>query len=260
MARSSYYYHIKRKSALSKYDQASAQIKSIYHQHKGRYGYRRVTWQMRNEGFVINHKTVFKLMGALGLKSLIRRKRYRSYKGETGKIVSNLLQRDFACHHPGQKWATDVTEFKVKDKKLYLSPIIELFNGEIISYSLSESPNFKQISAMLQGAFKNMDTGAKPILHSDQGWQYQMKQYQNMLKERGIRQSMSRKGNCLDNAVIENFFGIIKSELFYLNKYHSIQELKKDIKEYIKYYNNERIKIHLNGMSPVKYRAHFLNT
>jgi putative transposase len=258
MARSSYYYHLKTKSVLSKHDDATAQIKRIYHGHKGRYGYRRITLQMKNEGIVINHKTVFKLMRSLGLRSLIRRKKYRSYRGEIGTIAPNLLQRDFKSNQPCLKWATDITEFKVKDKKLYLSPVIELFNGEIISYSLSESPNFKQVSDMLDDALEKVDSNTGLILHSDQGWQYQMKKYQIRLKERGISQSMSRKGNCLDNAVIENFFSIIKSELFYLNKYNDIDELKKDIEEYIKYYNNDRIKLNLKGMSPVKYRAHHI--
>lgn len=259
MARSSYYYHLKTKSVLSKHNDTRERIKSIYHRHKGRYGYRRITLHMKNEGILINHKTVFKLMSSLGLKSLIRRKKYRSYRGETGVIAPNLLQRDFTSDQPGVKWATDITEFKVKDKKLYLSPVIELFNGEIISYSLSESPNFKQVSDMLDRAFKKVSPDSKLILHSDQGWQYQMKKYQIRLKKRGIRQSMSRKGNCLDNAIIENFFGIIKSELFYLKKYNHIEELKKDIKEYINYYNNDRIKLNLKGMSPVKYRAHHIN-
>jgi len=256
MARSSYYYHLKTKSVLSKHAAAEDQIKKIYHQHKGRYGYRRITLEMRNQGCTINHKTVLKLMGTLGLKSLIRVKKYRSYKGEAGKIAPNLMKRDFSSAQPCQKWATDITEFRVKDKKLYLSPIIELFNGEIISYSLSESPNFKQVSDMLGDAFKKIGRQNQLILHSDQGWQYQMKEYQLMLKKKGIKQSMSRKGNCLDNAVIENFFGIIKSELFYLKKYSSIGELKQEIIEYIKYYNNDRIKLNLKGMSPIKYRAH----
>ncbi|RZK92769.1 MAG: IS3 family transposase [Pedobacter sp.] len=258
MARSSYYYHLKTKSVLNKHEVAKAQIKNIYQQHKGRYGYRRITLQMKNEGMIINHKTVFKLMGSLGMRSLIRRKKYRSYRGEIGAIAPNLLQRDFKSNQPDLKWATDITEFKVKDKKLYLSPIIELFNGEIISYSISESPNFKQVSDMLNCAFKKTTRNTKLILHSDQGWQYQMKKYQSLLKEKGITQSMSRKGNCLDNAVIENFFSIIKSELFYLNKYDDIEELRKDIKEYIRYYNNDRIKLNLKGMSPVKYRAHHI--
>ncbi|MCO4292186.1 IS3 family transposase [Solitalea sp. MAHUQ-68] len=256
MARSSYYYHLKTRSILDKHDAAENQIKAIYHRHKGRYGYRRITLEMNNLGYEINHKTVLKLMGSLGLKSLIRRKKYRSYKGAMGKIAPNLLKREFLAEMPDQKWATDITEFKVMDKKLYLSPIIELFNGEIISYTLSESPNFKQVSDMLSRAFAKLGKQNQPILHSDQGWQYQMREYQLLLKKQGIRQSMSRKGNCLDNAVIENFFSIIKSELFYLKRYSEISELKKDIKEYIHYYNNERIKLNLKGMSPIKYRAH----
>lgn len=195
-------------------------------------------------------------MKAMGLQSLIRTKRYRSYKGDTGKIAANILGRDFKAERPSQKWATDVSEFRVKDKKLFLSPVIDLFNGEIISYSLSESANFDQVTQMLKAAFKKINSWEKPVLHSDQGWQYQMAAYQKMLKLKGITQSMSRKGNCLDNAIIENFFGTIKSELFYLNSYHSIDELKKAINEYIHYYNNDRIRLNLNGMSPVQYRAH----
>lgn len=196
-----------------------------------------------------------------GLKSVIRVKKYRSFKGDVGKVAENILQRNFKATGPHQKWATDVTEFNVKGNKLYLSPIIDLFNGEIISYNLSTSPNFKQILEMLNEAFKRRKkdkvTVIKTILHSDQGWQYRMQSYQKKLKKNKITQSMSRKGNCLDNAIIENFFGVLKSELFYLKKYNSILELTNEIKEYIKYYNNERIRINLNGMSPVEYRAHY---
>ena len=259
MARSSYYYHLKTKLVLTKHDDARDRIKKIYHRHKGRYGYRRITLEMKNEGHVINHKTVSKLMDSLGLKSLIRKKKYRSYRGEVGRIAPNLLKRNFSAEQPNRKWATDITEFKVKDRKLYLSPIIELFNGEIISYSLSECPNPEQVSDMLGDAFKKLGEHKGLILHSDQGWQYQMSTYQLMLKNKGIKQSMSRKGNCLDNAIIENFFGIIKSELFYLKKYNDIDELKKDIKDYIQYYNNDRIRLSLKGMSPIKYRAHHIN-
>ena len=244
---------------LSKHEDAKNQIKTIYHQHKGRFGYRRVTLAMKNTGSRINHKTVLKLMRDSGLRSLIRIKRYCSYKGETGRIAPNVLKRGFKSERPSQKWATDVTEFKVKDQKLYLSPIIDLFNGEIISYNLSDSADFKQVTQMLKTAFRKLDRKTDLILHSDQGWQYQMKAYQRMLADNGITQSMSRKGNCLDNAVIENFFGTIKSELFYLKKYDSIHQLSKEIKQYINYYNNDRIRINLNGMSPVQYRAHHTN-
>jgi len=244
---------------LSKHEDAKNQIKTIYHQHKGRFGYRRIALVMKNIGWNINHKTVLKLMRDAGLRSLIRIKKYRSYKGETGTIAPNVLQRRFQSERPGQKWATDVTEFKVKDQKLYLSPIIDLFNGEIVSYNLSKSANFKQVMDMLKTAFKKLDRKTDLILHSDQGWQYQMKAYQRMLADKGITQSMSRKGNCLDNAVIENFFGTIKSELFYLKGYNSVHELETEIKQYINYYNNDRVRLNLNGMSPVQYRAHHTN-
>ena len=184
-------------------------------------------------------------MKLLGLKSIIRVKKYRSYRGEQGKIAPNILQRDFKAQAPNQKWATDVTEFNVSGNKLYLSPIIDLFNGEIISYDLSERPVFNQILRMLKKSFGKVKSTKDLILHSDQGWQYQMKSYQNILKQKGIVQSMSRKGNCLDNAVIENFFGTLKSEMFYTRKFGSIAELKKEIVKYIDYYNHDLSLIHI---------------
>ena len=257
MARSSYYYYEKRSQVVDKYNVIKELIKQIYSQNKGRYGYRRITLELSNRGVLINHKTVLQLMRVLGLKSLIRLKKYKSYKGEMGKAAPNILARNFKAAQPNQKWATDVTEFNVSGKKLYLSPIIDLFNQEIVSYELSERPNFNQVMTMLKKSFKKLPVLTNLILHSDQGWQYQMKQYQRILKEKGIKQSMSRKGNCLDNAIIENFFGILKSELFYLKKYNSIGQLKQEIIDYINYYNNDRIKQNLKGMSPIKYRAHY---
>lgn len=240
-----------------KYETIKELIKSIYYKHKGRYGYRRITDELNNRGIIINHKTVLRLMKVLGLKSMIRIKKYNSYKGEQGKIAPNILERNFKATAPNQKWATDITEFNVSGKKLYLSPIIDLFNQEIISYELTERPMFNQVTMMLKKAFKRIPDNINLILHSDQGWQYQMKQYQFLLKEKGITQSMSRKGNCLDNAIIENFFGVLKSELFYIKKFRTIEELKNEIKQYINYYNNVRIKSNLNKMSPIQYRAHY---
>ena len=257
MARSSFYYHQKRSNLSDKYNTIKELIKSIYHRHKGRYGYRRITDELLNKGIIINHKTVFRLMKLLGLKSIIRVKKYKSYKGEHCKIAPNILQRDFKADAPNQKWATDITEFNVSGKKLYLSPIIDLFNQEIISYQLMERPVFNQVSMMLKKAFIKIPNNTNLILHSDQGWQYQMKRYQYLLHQKGITQSMSRKGNCLDNAIIENFFGILKSEMFYTKKFKSIEELKHEIIQYINYYNNERIKSNLNKMSPIKYRTHY---
>ena len=258
MARSSFYYHYLA-NKTDKYQEVKLQIKAIYHKHKGRYGYRRITDELRKLGTLINHKTVLKLMRNLGLKSLKRTKKYTSYKGEQGRIAPNVLQRAFKADKPNQKWVTDITEFKVKDKKLYLSPVMDLYNQEIISYELSERPVFNQVIQMLKKAFKTTKDTKDLIFHSDQGWQYQMKQYQVLLKKKGIVQSMSRKGNCLDNAIIENFFGILKSEMFYIQKFNSIEDLKNEIKQYINYYNNERIKSNLNKMSPIQYRTHFYN-
>lgn len=195
-------------------------------------------------------------MGELGLKSRIRIKKYKSYKGEHGKIAPNMLDRQFKASRMYEKWVTDITEFKVAGKKLYLSPILDLYNREIISYELSESPNFNQVFRMLNKAFSKLPSQTDLVLHSDQGWQYQMTQYQKILEKKNIKQSMSRRGNCLDNAVVENFFGTLKSELYYLKKYRSVKELRKDIEGYIQYYNKERISLALNGMSPIKYRAH----
>lgn len=238
-------------------------VKRVYQKHKGLYGYRRITLTLRKTlEKAVNYKTVAKIMSTLNLKSVIRVKKYKSYKGEVGKAAENILKRSFKAQNPHEKWVTDVTEFKVDGKKIYLSPVMDLFNGEIISYNISTSPNYVQIVDMLDKAFKRRKKDKKEhvetIFHSDQGWQYRLQKYQDTLKDNNIIQSMSRKGNCLDNAIIENFFGVLKSELFYLKKYTSIKELTKEIKEYIKYYNNERIRTNLNGMSPVEYRAHYI--
>ena len=255
MARSVFYYHLKRLNAVDKYSVERDCIKSIFHEHKGRYGYRRVTAEMRNRGFVINHKTVQRLMGEMCLKSKVRQVRYRSYRGEVGRIAPNIIARDFAADAPNRKWATDVTQINIGTTKLYLSPILDMFNGEIISYNISKSPNLEQIYDMLDKAFDKFDNLDGLILHSDQGWQYQHSGYRQRLNDHHITQSMSRKGNCLDNAMAENFFGIMKSELLYAEKFESAEAFMKALDEYIDYYNNKRIKSRLKGKSPVQYRT-----
>lgn len=210
--------------------------------------------ELHNRGYEINHKTVQRLMKQLGLKCMVRLKKYRSYKGERGKIVPDLIQRDFKADAPNQKWTTDITEFSIFGTKLYLSPILDMYNGEIVSYSISDRPVLRQVMEMLDKAFAKIPDNTKLIFHSDQGWQYQHKQYQERLKKKGIRQSMSRKGNCLDNSIMENFFGLLKSELLYLQKFESIEEFWMELEKYIDYYNNKRIKARLKGLSPVQYR------
>ena len=254
MARSSFYYYLKRLKEPDKYEEVKSVINQIYHENKGRYGYRRITLEMKNRGYIINHKTVLKLMNQLGIKCEIRKRKYRSYKGEVGKVCPNILDRNFNANKPNEKWVTDVTEFRVGEDKVYLSPILDLYNGEIISYNLSTKPTFAQVADMLDKAFDKIPTDTGLILHSDQGWQYQMKPYQIKLKEKGIVQSMSRKGNCLDNSVMENFFGLLKTEMFYKHKFKSTKHLMREIDKYIDYYNNKRIKCKLKGLSPVQYR------
>ena len=259
LPRSTYYYHLKKMGKPDKYAETKAWIAEVYHKHKGRYGYRRITLELRKAGIIINHKTVQRLMGELGLKSMVRIKKYQSYKGAVGKVAANILNRDFNASEPNTKWVTDITEFSIFGQKIYLSPILDLYNGEIVSYSISERPTFHQTMDMLDKAFAKIPDNTQLILHSDQGWQYQMKRFQYRLQEKGIVQSMSRKGNCLDNAVMENFFGLLKSELLYLQEFDTVEYFIKELHDYLHYYNNHRIKVKLKGLSPVEYRTQSLS-
>ena len=258
MARSTYYYYLKQKDK-DKYESVKKDILEIYNAHKGRYGYRRICSEIRAKGYTINHKTVLKLMKSLNLRGKQSKNgKYHSYKGEVGKVADNLLHRDFHADKPFEKLTTDITEFKIGDEKVYLSPVLDMFNREIISYSISTSPNLQQIRDMLNDLFEKLPADARPLFHSDQGWQYQHAEYQRLLAEHNITQSMSRKGNCMDNGIMENFFGRLKVEMFYGEKFESPRGFIEKLEEYIHYYNNERISLKLKGMSPVQYRAHSL--
>ena len=254
MPRSTYYYYISTNDKPDKYADIKEKIKEIYHKNKGRYGYRRILSCLKAEKTVINHKTVQKLMKELKLSCKVRMKKYKSYKGEVGRIAPNILNRNFKTDKANKVLVTDITEFNLYNEKLYLSPLLDIYNGEIVGYSISKSPNYQLIEDMLKTAFNRIKETKGILIHSDQGWHYQMKRYQRTLYEKGIIQSMSRKGNCLDNAVMENFFGHLKSELLYLQKFLSIEHFISELHEYIQYYNNDRIKLKLNGLSPVQYR------
>ena len=242
-----------------KYAEAKKEIVSIYHENKGRYGYRRITIALHNKGIHLNHKTVQRLMKELGLVCRVKIKKYRSYKGEVGKTTPNLLNQNFYAEKPNQKWVTDVTEFSLFGQKIYLSPILDLHNGYLVSYTISERPVLSMVISMLEKAFETIPDGTGLILHSDQGWQYQHRQYRRMLREKGIEQSMSRKGNCLDNAVMENFFGLLKSELLYLQEFNSQEHFKQELVDYLDYYNNRRIKAELKGLPPAIHRQQALS-
>lgn len=259
LPRATFYYHLRRQNKPDKYVVAKAEIIVIYHENKGRYGYRRITTELNKRNILLNHKTVQKLMKALGLVCRVRMKKYRSYKGEVGKVAPNLLNRDFIADRPNQKWVTDVTEFNLFGEKLYLSPILDLHSSDLVSYTISNRPVLSMVTTMLDKAFAQIPDETNLILHSDQGWQYQHKRYQRMLQKKGVRQSMSRKGNCLDNAVMENFFGLLKSELLYLQEFDSMEQFRQELIDYLDYYNNKRIKAKLKGLPPALHRQQALS-
>ena len=234
-------------------------IKEIFKQNYCRYGYRRITLELNKE-VKINHKKVKRIMKELGLFAIHRKGKYKSYKGEFSKICKNYLledgKRNFKTTWFNEKWTTDVSEFHIPAGKLYLSPILDMHNREIISYSISKSPNFNQTLDMLKKALSKFNNLKGLIFHSDQGWQYQMPVYQKILKEKGIIQSMSRKGNCLDNSLMENYFGIMKNEMFYGHEFEfkTLYDLEKAMIKYIDYYNKNRITLKLKGLCPLEYR------
>lgn len=255
LSSSTFYYQRKALAAVDKYADLKKTIRLIYDRHKGRYGYRRIKATLVAMGLQINHKTVQRLMAELGVKSLVRPKKYRSYKGEISKAAPNELRRDFRAERPHEKWVTDVTEFAVAGKKLFFSPVMDLFNGEIVAFKMATRPSFELVHSMLHSAIRKLRPGDRPIVHSDQGWQYRMRVYREALAGHGMVQSMSRKGNCHDNAAMESFFGIVKTEFFYLNEFKSVEQLRRGLTDYIRYYNEQRIKMQLGGLSPVAYRA-----
>ena len=254
LARSTYYYHLKQLDKPDKDQELKAEIQSIFIEHKGNYGYRRIHLELRNRGYLVNHKRVQRLMKVLNLQAKMRQKRkYSSH----GKKADNLIQRQFEGSKTMEKCYTDVTEFAIPNstQKLYLSPVLDGFNSEIIAYNLSTSPNLAQVKTMLEQSFTEKHY-ENTILHSDQGWQYQHDAYHRFLESKGIQASMSRKGNSPDNGMMESFFGILKSEKFYgyEKSFQSLKQLEQAIVDYIDYYNNKRIKVKLKGLSPVQYR------
>ncbi|MFR1701109.1 MAG: IS3 family transposase [Clostridium sp.] len=270
LKRSTYYYTLSKVNKEMKNDEVMNTIIDIFYTHKGRYGYRRITLELANRGYEVNHKKVKRLMSIMGLYGVTPKSKYKSYKGDMNGTVKNQLltkvideenhktyyERNFETTKCNEKWSTDVSEFHIAAGKLYLSPIIDLHNCEIISYSISRSPNFKQTKDMLDKAFEKNQNLDGLIFQSDQGWQYQMEPYHRFLKDKGIIQSMSRKGNCLDNSPIENFFGKMKNEMFYGHEYEfkTLDELEIAMKGYIEYYNTQRITVKLKGLTPVQYR------
>jgi putative transposase len=257
LGKSSYFYSLAHAGDRERKDAALAgEIESIFRSNLCKYGSPRVAAELRRRGFRVNIKRVERIMREAGLSALPKRRAYHSYRGEVGKTAPNVLNRDFSTTGPYQKMGTDVTQFITEFGKLYLSPVIDFHTREILAYDISVSPNYAQVRRMLEMLVRGhgpMLRGA--ILASDQGYQYQMAVYRRFLKEHGIVQSMSRKGNCLDNSPTENFFGRLKTEMYYDREYSfgSLAELKRSIERYIDYWNRERIVGRL-GCPPIEAR------
>jgi len=257
MAKSTYYFELSKRDVVAeKNEKLMIEIKEIFEQNKHRYGVRRIHQELLNRGWLVNHKRVQRLMHQMGLFGKRPKEKYHSYKGEVGKVADNIINRDFRTTAPLQKWTTDVSQFSFTWGKCYISPILDMNTNEVISYDLSLSPNLEQIQHMLNKAFEKFPSTNGLIFHSDQGWQYQHVLFRNALQEHGIIQSMSRKGNCYDNSIMETFFGRLKNEMYYgqEKEYTTFEEFSKAVEEYIDYYNNKRIQAKTKWMPPVKYR------
>ena len=258
IARSTYYYEISRADAIKARNASiAAEIRKIFEGNRGRYGVRRVHQVLVQHGLAVNHKRVQRIMHTLKLFGKRPKEKYHSYLGNVGKVADNIINRDFTATAPMKKWTTDVTQFSLAWGKCYLSPILDMYTNEIISYDLSLSPNLEQVHRMLNRAFKKYPSLHGLILHSDQGWQYQHISYRTALAKHGIIQSMSRKGNCYDNCVMETFFGRMKNEMFYgcEKSFRSFEDFKNSVSKYIHYYNHERIQAKTKWMPPALYRV-----
>lgn len=258
LPRSTFYYRAKSRDRC----EIRQRILELYQQNQGRDGYRRLRIKLQQAGYVISGKTVLAHMRALGIRSCVKAKR-RYKAGKPSFIAPNLLNRDFSATKLREKWVTDVTEFRVGNEKLYLSPMMDLANNEIIAFSCGRRPTFGLVASMLKKTLAQLGETDLPIIHSDQGCLYTLERWRKMLiRDNGSPyaiQSMSRRGNCYDNAVMESFFSTLKSECFYCRKFKDIAELEQAIVEYIRYYNEERIKPKLKNLSPVQYRTQYLS-
>ena len=250
------YYEIIGKENIDKYKEIKEKILIIYKKNNKVYGYRKIRQELNKIGYRISKKLTLKLMKELKIRGIRSKSksRYNSYKGEEGIVVENLLNRDFKSYKLNEKWVTDISEFKINGIKLYLSPLIDLYNDEVISYELTKSPTIEVVKKMVEKGLKRLKEEDKPILHSDQGCQYRSPSYQKYLQNNNIQQSMSRKGNCWDNAKAENFFSILKNEFYYVQRFKDEKDFRKKLKKYIQFYNEKRIKEKLNWMSPIEFR------
>lgn len=259
LARSTYDYHRGRPSRPDPYAALKVEITRIFEAAKGRYGHRRIHVELVKAGWHVAKKTVLALMRALNLICHVRRRKHQNAAGGAiGAVAENLLNRNFSADVPNQAWVTDVTEFHIGGQTVYLSPVMDLFDRQILTYTVGRSPSHDLVLPALREALATLQVDEHPLVHTDQGQLYQSLAWQRTVTSAGAIPSMSRKGNCLDNAVIESFFSHLKTEMFHHHRFTSVTELMSEIPDYIAWYNRERISAPLLYMSPVEYRAHVL--
>lgn len=264
MNRSAYYKWLKRKPSQSQLlnEKLAEWIKELYEEQNGILGYRQMTIALNREhNFRYNHKRIYRLMNILHLKSVCRRKRYTYIRSTPEVTAENLLNREFYADKPNEKWLTDVTEFKyyvgTQINKLYLSAILDLYDRRIVSYKIGSSNNNQLVFDTFDDAVAD-NPNAHPLFHSDRGYQYTSKTFHAKLEAAKMRQSMSRVGRCIDNGPMEGFWGMLKSEMYYLRKFNSKEELCAAIENYITFYNTRRYQKRLNCMTPIEFHFSFV--
>ena len=257
LPKSSYYYQELSPRAKDKYRDLRNRIAELFHENRNIFGYRRIHALLRNEGTIVSEKVVRRIMKEDGLVVKQRRRRkYNSYKGEITPAVENLIDRDFHADKPNQKWLTDITEFSIKAGKVYLSPLIDCFDGMPIKWTIGISPNADLVNTMLESAIATLKPEEKPIVHSDRGCHYRWPEWIKLMENSGLTRSMSKKGCSPDNSACEGFFGHLKTEMFYGHSWddYTIEEFIQEVNDYINWYCKDRIKSTLGGLSPLDYR------
>ena len=257
LTRSSYFYHRAALKAGDKYATIRTMLTDIFNSNYQCYGYRRLHAMLRHERVRLSEKVVRRLMVEEQLVvSRNRRRRYSSYCGEIGPAPDNLIARDFKAEQPNQKWLTDITEFQLPAGKVWLSPVVDCFDGKVISWSLSTRPDAELVNTMLDSAVETLNAGERPVIHSDRGGHYRWPGWLERVNAAGLIRSMSRKGCSPDNAACEGFFGRLKTEMYYGRKWSGItpEKFMQHVDAYIRWYNERRIKLSLGAVSPEMYR------
>jgi len=258
-ARSSYFYHRARLRGDDKYVVVRRTIADIFELNHRCYGYRRIQASLCRQHVFISEKVVQRLMRQECLVvSATKRRRYGSYQGEISPAPENLINRDFQAATPNEKWLTDITEFQIPAGKVYLSPMIDCFDGLVISWSIGTRPDADLVNTMLDSAIETVaKSNARPVVHSDRGAHYRWPGWLTRVRDAKLIRSMSRKGCSPDNAACEGFFGRLKTELFYPRDWQAttIEQFIQVVNSYIRWYNEKRIKISLGSLSPLEYRA-----